>query len=107
MRPIVIPSKPPLLKSFSIQTTLFDLIQARQAEVEPDEEGFITDELSRLLESGRVTCCDDPGSWAELLAEMRSWEQEDGLGYPQDHFEPDTLTFKTAVAHHHTLHLKA
>ncbi len=107
MRPIVIPSKLSLLKSYSIRTTLFDLIYARQAEVEPGEEGFITDEVSCLLEAGRITCCDDPESWAELSAETTSWEQEDELGYPQDHFEPGTLPFKTAAAHHHTLHLKA
>lgn len=64
------PSQPVYPKHVSIQTTLFDLIYAMQAEVEPGEESLITHSIAHLLRSGRVTFCGDSEPWAELLAEM-------------------------------------
>lgn len=70
--PVPMPSKPVNPKHVSIQTTLFDLIHAMQTEVEPGEESLITNSISHLLHSGRVTLCGDAKPWTELLAEMAS-----------------------------------
>jgi hypothetical protein len=46
--------------STTIETTLYDLVEAISSEVEPGEEDLITATLVHLLNSGRVKFCGDP-----------------------------------------------
>jgi hypothetical protein len=39
----------------AIITTLYDLIEAMQDEVEPDDDGLIVASIIHLLQSGRIT----------------------------------------------------
>ncbi len=73
IQPTLISVKPAQSASISVQTTLFDLIHARQAELEPGDDRRITHEVLELLQSGRVTRCGEPEPWTQLLEAVESY----------------------------------
>jgi hypothetical protein len=60
METVTDPSPDETRSSTTIRTTLYDLIEAISAEVEPEEEHLVVATVVHLFQSGQITFLRDP-----------------------------------------------